>query len=111
MLLKMKKNNKIIVSFGIILCLLCCGVSKAQYIKFGYIYDRLKKGDTIVVNIPERYVNSGKFISNENLGNFVNYLTHLSDEGYKYKILIYFFEGESAIYCEKLSIYLKEGFN
>jgi len=104
----MERNNKIIVSLGLVLYLLCCGISKAQHIKFGYIYDQLEKRDTIVVNTVERNPAKVRLINNENMSHFLSYLSFLSNEGYKYKIRIYFFAVGTAEYVEKLSEHVKE---
>ena len=101
----MKRTHKIIVFLSLVSCFLCCSISKAQHIKFGYTYDRLNKGDTIIVNTLDRHPKGGWLIPNQNLNDFTHYLDFLSNR-YKYKILIYFFEGDYDY--QKRSEYLKK---
>ena len=104
----MKRTHKIIVFLSLVSCFLCFGISKAQpqYIKYGYTYDRLQKGDTIVVNMLDRHPKGGWLIPNQNLNDFTHYLDFLSNR-YKYKMLIYLFENDNSS-CQEGSEYLKK---
>jgi hypothetical protein len=80
--------------------------SYSQHIKYGYTYEGLRKNDTIVTNMFRRNLH-GKFEDSKRIPVFIDYLSYLSEEGFKYKIFIHYFGGTTE-FCAKYSEYLKK---